>query len=63
EDELNPWDIAAGSLIVREAGGFVSDMHGGKDVVYNNSILAANSFIHAELVSLINGRQNKKATG
>ncbi|MFH1159192.1 MAG: inositol monophosphatase family protein [Pseudomonadota bacterium] len=44
---LHPWDAAAGSLLVKEAGGFVSDMDGGKNYVYGHSILAANQSLHA----------------
>ncbi len=39
---LAPWDVAAGILLVREAGGFVSDIDGGDDPLYGDSILAAN---------------------
>ena len=62
EDELSPWDIAAGGLIVRESGGYATDMQGGKDAVYNGNILAANPQIHSQLVQLVGGRQEKTAT-
>jgi myo-inositol-1(or 4)-monophosphatase len=39
---LAPWDVAAGILLVREAGGFVSDIDGGGDPLNGDSILAAN---------------------
>ena len=39
---LAPWDVAAGILLVREAGGFVSDITGGGDPLNGDSILAAN---------------------
>lgn len=48
ESGLSPWDKAAGVLIVREAGGYVSEMDGGKNVVYGSGILAANPQLHAE---------------
>jgi len=41
EAGLDPWDVAAGSLIVEEAGGRVSDFQGGKDFVYGKTIVAA----------------------
>lgn len=41
ESGLDPWDVAAGSLIVEEAGGKVTDFLGGRDFVYGRSILAA----------------------
>jgi myo-inositol-1(or 4)-monophosphatase len=40
---LHPWDIAAGSLIVKESGGFVKDTKGGDDFIYGRTILCANS--------------------
>ena len=39
---LAPWDVAAGILLVREAGGFVSDIDGGGDPLNGHSILATN---------------------
>ena len=39
---LAPWDVAAGILLVREAGGFVSDIEGGGDPLNSDNILAAN---------------------
>ena len=45
---LSPWDVAAGSLIVKQAGGMVSDFNGGKDFVFGKQILAFNSHIYQE---------------
>ncbi len=42
EWDLNPWDLAAGIILVREAGGFVSDMNGGSEVLSKGSVLASN---------------------
>jgi myo-inositol-1(or 4)-monophosphatase len=53
EDALSPWDIAAGILLVREAGGFASDRHGGQDSFENGSIVAGNEHIHGELIKLL----------
>lgn len=50
ERDLNAWDVAAGALIVKEAGGFVTDINGGKDYVYGRSIVAGNQAIQAELL-------------
>ncbi len=50
EDGLKPWDKAAGGLIVKEAGGYVSEMDGGKNIVYGSGILAANPTLHADLL-------------
>jgi myo-inositol-1(or 4)-monophosphatase len=49
---LNPWDIAAGVLLIREAGGTCSDMHGGKLEMRGPHILADNSLLHAPIVAL-----------
>ena len=55
EVRIYPWDIAAGSLIVEEAGGKVSDIHGGLDFLYPTpSILATNGRIHHEMLSVLN---------
>lgn len=45
EMKLNPWDVAAGSLIVREAGGRMSDLSGRKHSIYGEENLAANPYI------------------
>ncbi len=50
EEGLSPWDKAAGSLIVREAGGYVSEIDGGKNFVYGRGVLAANPALHADLL-------------
>lgn len=55
EQGLSPWDVAAGSLIVREAGGRISDFSGGKDFIFGRSIVATNGRIHREMLKLIRG--------
>jgi len=50
---LNPWDVAAGALIVQEAGGRVTDFHSGNDFVFGEEIVASNSAIHEELIGPI----------
>ncbi|MGH9542104.1 MAG: inositol monophosphatase family protein [Terriglobales bacterium] len=52
EFNLKPWDTAAGSLIVREAGGRVSDMMGADHRLASPEILASNGRVHAELQAL-----------
>ncbi|MEO9965339.1 MAG: inositol monophosphatase family protein [Reichenbachiella sp.] len=52
EYNLNPWDIAAGALIVLEAGGVVTDFSGGDDYLFGREILAAN-MIHEEMLAII----------
>lgn len=48
ELHLNPWDIAAGILMVREAGGFVTDPEGG-DAFASGDVVAANPALHPKL--------------
>jgi myo-inositol-1(or 4)-monophosphatase len=53
EFALKPWDLAAGILLVREAGGYVSDMAGGHDMMSTGDVLAANDHLHLPLAALI----------
>jgi len=53
ESSLFPWDIAAGVLLVREAGGFVTDAHGGQDVLSGETIVAGNEIIHGALLKTL----------
>jgi len=50
---LSPWDIAAGLLLVREAGGFISDLAGGQTMMTSGDVLAANRHLHLPLAALI----------
>jgi myo-inositol-1(or 4)-monophosphatase len=50
---LSPWDIAAGMLLVREAGGFVTDLAGGQTMMQTGDVLAANDRLHLPLAALI----------
>jgi myo-inositol-1(or 4)-monophosphatase len=50
---LSPWDIAAGLLLVREAGGYVSDLSGGHTMLTSGDVLAANDHLHLPLAALI----------
>lgn len=49
EINLNPWDVAAGVLLVKEAGGQVTQYDGSEYSVYNESLLATNGKIHGEI--------------
>jgi len=53
EAGLKPWDVAPGLLLVREAGGFVSDYAGGNDAVAKGEVVAGNEHIHAALLKSI----------
>lgn len=57
---LKPWDMAAGAVIVREAGGFVSDIAGGDRFMETGNVVAANPKVSRELVRTL--RQSAKAT-
>jgi myo-inositol-1(or 4)-monophosphatase len=53
EESLSPWDIAAGILMIREAGGFVSDKSGGQDMLDSGTIVAGNEAIHRALLKTL----------
>jgi len=53
ESGLQSWDIAAGTVLVREAGGFVSDIHGKRNMLENGTVIAATDKMHPELFNLI----------
>jgi myo-inositol-1(or 4)-monophosphatase len=50
---LSPWDIAAGILLIKEAGGYVTDLAGGYGMMETGDILAANAHLHLPLAALI----------
>jgi myo-inositol-1(or 4)-monophosphatase len=53
ETGLNPWDIAAGSLMVTEAGGLIGNFTGESDYLYQREIIAGNPKIYGQLVSIL----------
>lgn len=53
---LNPWDVAGGIVLVREAGGEITDFRNGDSVKNGKEILATNKFLHSELLEKI-GKQ------
>lgn len=53
EDNLEPWDIAAGILLIKEAGGFVTDKEGNNEFFTKKNIIAANEIIHQALMKTI----------
>jgi myo-inositol-1(or 4)-monophosphatase len=53
EFRLSPWDVAAGALLVREAGGTVSDLDGGEDFLSSGNVVAAPGPIHPELLATV----------
>ena len=56
ERNLGAWDMAAGIVLVREAGGLVTDLEGGTDMISSGNIIAANSTMQKELLPLIRAR-------
>ena len=54
ELNLQPWDVAAGVLLIKEAGGKVTSMAGENYSVYSNNILASNGLIHKDMVKILN---------
>lgn len=53
EHSLSAWDIGAGILMVREAGGFVSDLNGGQAMFESGDIVAGNEYVHKTLLQTI----------
>jgi myo-inositol-1(or 4)-monophosphatase len=51
---LSPWDVAAGILLVQEAGGVVTDWTGNDDYVFGKRIVAGNEAVHAYVLEQIN---------
>ena len=53
---LKPWDMAAGVLIIREAGGQVTSFDGSDYDLYSNEILASNRLIHGEMMGVLDNK-------
>ena len=53
EVKLNPWDMAAGVLIVREAGGRITDLRGNPHSIHQPELVASNGFIHDEMLGIL----------
>jgi myo-inositol-1(or 4)-monophosphatase len=52
ERNLQPWDIAAGIVLIKEAGGTVGDIHGG-DVLKTGNVVCGNEFVNGELTKIL----------
>lgn len=59
EYDLKAWDTAAGVLMIKEAGGFVTAVTGNGDPVHGGSLVAANAVIHADFRKLLNSSLKK----
>jgi myo-inositol-1(or 4)-monophosphatase len=55
ESRLSPWDVAAGALMIREAGGTISDFGGAGGHIWNGQVVAGNETIHGQLLKVIKG--------
>ena len=53
EQNVSPWDVAAGVVLVREAGGFATDIDGGDEMFTKRNILVGNEIVHRELQRLL----------
>ncbi len=53
EFQLKPWDVAAGALLVQEAGGIVADLNGGRDYMHSGDTMAANPVLLKEMLKRI----------
>ncbi len=53
EINLNPWDVAAGVLLVREAGGTVTQYNGAEYLITNDNLLSSNGFIHDQIIETL----------
>jgi len=59
ECKLKPWDVAAGTLLVEEAGGRVTDHSGGPYSIQHHRILASNGLIHEEMTAMLREEGNR----
>jgi myo-inositol-1(or 4)-monophosphatase len=55
ERDIKPWDMAAGLILVREAGGFVTDSEGGDEPFATGNVVAGNDAIHKEVLRVLKG--------
>lgn len=53
EYSLSPWDVAAGVLLVKEAGGVITDFSGSDEAIFSKEIIATNPHIHSEFLTLL----------
>ena len=60
ERGLNAWDLGAGIVLVREAGGFVSDLSGADGMLDKGSVCAGNEYMHRALLALNHQLQRER---
>lgn len=61
ESGIFPWDMAAGIVIMREAGGYISDMAGKDKMLETGEVVAGNETIHAKLLKILKAAQTAEA--
>lgn len=54
EADLSPWDVAAGLVLIREAGGFASDMNGSPNIFDSRNVVAGNEYVQKALIEVVN---------
>ncbi|MEO0160897.1 MAG: inositol monophosphatase family protein [candidate division WOR-3 bacterium] len=57
EIKLSPWDQAAGSLILKEAGGMITDFRGRPFSIYGKEVLGSNGYIHTQMLEVLNEKR------
>ena len=50
---LNPWDVAAGSLLILESGGLIGDLAGDDNYLHGGQVIAANPKVFAQMVAVL----------
>ena len=63
ERGLSPWDLAAGIILVREAGGYVTDADGKPDLLASGSVCAGNEDMHRQLLAALASASRTQAAG
>ena len=53
EYDLSPWDVAAGSLIAKQAGAKITDFSGKTFNIYNNQVLVSNKLLHSSMINIL----------
>ena len=61
ERGLGPWDLAAGTVIVREAGGIVSDLAQGQNMLTEGHVLASNGHLHGPMLKVLKGARTSSS--
>jgi myo-inositol-1(or 4)-monophosphatase len=50
---LSPWDVAAGALMIKEAGGCITDFSGGDEAIWSGNVVASNGHIHGNILTIV----------